>query len=111
MTSLFISDLHLSPGRPEKLALFKALLEGPARNAEALYILGDLVDRFWVGVDDTTALTTEIIAALAGKGDGGHVELRLDVLLELPLVRVPQVDPGLAIARRCAQQLAIGSPP
>jgi len=65
MTTLFISDLHLSPERPEKPALFKALLQGPARNAESLYILGDLFERFWIGVDDDTPLNTEIISILA----------------------------------------------
>ena len=53
MTTLFISDLHLSNERPEKLALFEQLLTGPALQAEALYILGDLFE-VWAGDDDTT---------------------------------------------------------
>ena len=50
MTILFVSDLHLSRDRPEKLNLFKKLLMGPAKYADAFYILGDLFDDFWIGV-------------------------------------------------------------
>ena len=64
MPILFISDLHLSHERPEKLALFFELLRGPARRAQALYILGDLVE-VWIGDDDTTPPHPEILAALA----------------------------------------------
>lgn len=62
--TLFISDLHLSLERPEKLALFKRLLEGRARQAKALYILGDLVEQFWAGNDDGTLPNPDIIEAL-----------------------------------------------
>jgi len=48
--TLFISDLHLSPERPQLVAAFHALVEGPARSAKALYILGDLFD-VWIGDD------------------------------------------------------------
>ncbi|NKB37838.1 MAG: UDP-2,3-diacylglucosamine diphosphatase [Gammaproteobacteria bacterium] len=65
METLFISDLHLSPDRPEKIQLFKELLQGRARLASALYILGDLFDHFWVGNDDNTPPNPEIIAELA----------------------------------------------
>ena len=75
MTTLFISDLHLSPERPEKLALFSKLMRGPARNAEALYILGDLVERFWVGVDNDAPLNTEIISTLADYTQQGNRNL------------------------------------
>ncbi len=64
METLFISDLHLSPQRPEKLDLFKRLLRGRARDAAALYILGDLFDDFWVGNDDQTPPNPEIIDEL-----------------------------------------------
>jgi UDP-2,3-diacylglucosamine hydrolase len=65
METLFISDLHLSPERPEKIELFKELLQGRARFASALYILGDLFDHFWVGNDDLTPPNPEIISELA----------------------------------------------
>lgn len=54
METLFVSDLHLGPERPEKIALFKRFLQGRARQASALYILGDLFDQFWVGNDDVS---------------------------------------------------------
>lgn len=50
MTTLFISDLHLDPTRPDIEALFHRFLAGPARRAEALYILGDLFET-WAGDD------------------------------------------------------------
>ena len=51
MTTLFVSDLHLCARRPETVELFLHLLAGPARDAGALYILGDLFD-YWAGDDD-----------------------------------------------------------
>ncbi len=64
MTTLFVSDLHLSHQRPEKLRLFKALLAGPAKKVDALYILGDLFEDFWIGCDDQLPPNPEIISAL-----------------------------------------------
>ena len=64
LDTLFIADLHLSPARPDKLALFKQLLRGPARRCSALYILGDLFEEFWVGLDDHTPPNPEIIEEL-----------------------------------------------
>ena len=64
MQTLFISDLHLSDERPDKLILFKRLLCGPALNADALYILGDLFEA-WAGDDDRTPPHPEIISALS----------------------------------------------
>jgi UDP-2,3-diacylglucosamine hydrolase len=49
--SLLVSDLHLSARRPETVDLFLRFLGGPARDAGALYILGDLFD-YWAGDDD-----------------------------------------------------------
>jgi UDP-2,3-diacylglucosamine hydrolase len=51
MATLFISDLHLHDGQPEITAQFVAFLRGEARQAEHLYILGDLFE-FWIGDDD-----------------------------------------------------------
>lgn len=70
MKTLFISDLHLSSERPEKLALFKALLQSPARKARALYILGDLFEG-WAGDDDDTPPHSEIISELASYTQSG----------------------------------------
>jgi UDP-2,3-diacylglucosamine hydrolase len=62
--TLFISDIHLSEQRPEKIALFQAFLSGPARQAQALYILGDLFEAFWLGNDDHTPPAGQVMAAL-----------------------------------------------
>ena len=70
MTTLFISDLHLCAERPEKLALFKRLLQGQARDAESLYILGDLFEA-WAGDDDSTHPHGEIIAELTAYTQSG----------------------------------------
>ena len=61
--TLFISDLHLSPERPATVRLFLAFLNGRARRAGRLFILGDLFDA-WIGDDDDTPPTPEIRAAL-----------------------------------------------
>lgn len=64
MTTLFISDLHLDPAQPDITAAFLTLLQGPALQAEALYILGDLFE-VWIGDDDDTPFNHQIIAAIA----------------------------------------------
>ena len=62
MTTLFISDLHIDSSCPAITAQFLHLLEGEARSAEALYILGDLFES-WVGDD---AADADQLAAIAG---------------------------------------------
>lgn len=62
MTTLFISDLHLDATRPDISCLFGDFIDGEARNADALYILGDLFEA-WVGDDDPS----EVGAFVAGK--------------------------------------------
>ncbi len=62
MTTLFISDLHIDAGVPEITQQFLRLLENEAREAEALYILGDLFES-WVGDD---AADPDQLAAMAG---------------------------------------------
>ncbi len=48
--TLFIADLHLADEQPELNRLFVEFLAGRARQAEALYILGDLFEA-WLGDD------------------------------------------------------------
>jgi UDP-2,3-diacylglucosamine hydrolase len=67
---LFISDLHLSPRSPGATALFRRFLDGRARQAEALYILGDLFE-VWVGDDINDAYSAGIIALLRQASDAG----------------------------------------
>lgn len=51
MTTLFISDLHLSPTTPDITQCFVRFMREEAIHADALYVLGDLFE-FWVGDDD-----------------------------------------------------------
>ena len=70
MSTLFVSDLHLDPDRPEITALFGRFLDGEARGADALYILGDLFEA-WVGDDDPSeagAFVADRLRALAESG-------------------------------------------
>lgn len=70
MATLFVSDLHLEPARPAITALFLEFLQGRARRAEALYILGDLFEA-WVGDDDDAELGQVIADALRALSDSG----------------------------------------
>lgn len=70
MSTLFVSDVHLSTERPEVVSHFLEFLNGPARSAEAVYILGDLFDE-WLGDDDDRAphpLVTEGVSNLVASG-------------------------------------------
>lgn len=70
-SALFISDLHLSPDEPATVERFLAFLDGPARNAGQLFILGDLFE-YWAGDDDIAdPFNTHIIAALRALSDSG----------------------------------------
>jgi UDP-2,3-diacylglucosamine hydrolase len=74
--NLFISDLHLSETRPAANEAFFSFIEGKARTAEALYILGDLFES-WVGDDDLAEPFNSLIAGfLRGLSQKG-VKLRL----------------------------------
>lgn len=59
----FIADLHLAENRPDITACFLSFLQNKAKDAQALYILGDLFE-YWVGDDDDNPLTTSISQAL-----------------------------------------------
>ena len=66
MSSLFISDLHLTEQRPEANERFIGFLERKARGAAALYILGDFFE-YWIGDDDLAEPFNGVIAGLLGK--------------------------------------------
>ncbi len=70
MTTLFISDLHLDPERPEITRLFGDFIDEEARSAEALYILGDLFEA-WVGDDDPSDTGAFVASKLRALGDRG----------------------------------------
>ncbi|MBT5578589.1 MAG: UDP-2,3-diacylglucosamine diphosphatase, partial [Porticoccaceae bacterium] len=62
MSVLFISDLHLSPERPEVTRAFLAFLQQRAAQASALYVLGDLFEA-WIGDDDPSDLSLQVQSA------------------------------------------------
>lgn len=70
MSTLFVSDLHLDAARPAATDAFLALLAGPARQADALYILGDLFEA-WIGDDDHAEPAARVCEALRELGDSG----------------------------------------
>ena len=59
---LFISDLHLDPGRPAITRLFMEFLAQRATQGRALYILGDFFEA-WIG-DDAVPGDHPVLAAL-----------------------------------------------
>ena len=63
MSTLFISDLHLDAARPHIVELFTRFVAGDARQAEALYILGDLFES-WIGDDDDSPLALQVAQSL-----------------------------------------------
>ena len=83
MSTYFISDLHLDASRPAVTAQALAFLAGPARSADALYILGDLFEAQGIRRDDPANLHAAMFrlamaAAEAGvyACDGAHPDFR-----------------------------------
>lgn len=61
--TIFISDLHLNNTTPETIRLLLKFMAGIPKEAEALYILGDLF-KFWVGDDVRSVCSEQIKKAL-----------------------------------------------
>ena len=70
MTTLFISDLHLTPSRPDITECFVTFMRNEAVHADALYVLGDLFE-FWIGDDDNTPFADQIRAEFKALTDTG----------------------------------------
>ncbi|KLD63640.1 UDP-2,3-diacylglucosamine diphosphatase [Dyella japonica] len=71
MATLFIADLHLDDSRPQITRLFEDFLASDeARSADAVYILGDLVEA-WIGDDDDAELPSRIARATKALSDSG----------------------------------------
>jgi len=66
----FISDLHLEPSRPGLTDILLRYLNGTARQAGALYVLGDFFE-FWIGDDISIDDNAAVIDALAALADNG----------------------------------------
>ncbi|OZB33589.1 MAG: UDP-2,3-diacylglucosamine diphosphatase [Pseudomonas sp. 34-62-33] len=67
---LLISDLHLEEKRPDITRAFLLFLATRARQAEALYILGDFFE-VWIGDDGMTPFQHEIAGALRELSEAG----------------------------------------
>lgn len=68
---LLLSDLHLAEEHAGSAAAFRAFAAGPAREASAVYILGDLFDS-WIGDDQLREpFAAGIAQALRGITDAG----------------------------------------
>lgn len=71
MTTLFISDLHLSAERPAITESFLRFLRGEAARSRALYILGDLFE-YWIGDEACAAPeNAPVVGALRDLTDAG----------------------------------------
>lgn len=69
--SIFISDLHLAPERAHIGDAFFRFISGPAKGAQALYVLGDLFE-YWVGDDDLDdPLNRSVAQGFAGLATNG----------------------------------------
>jgi UDP-2,3-diacylglucosamine hydrolase len=63
VAALFISDLHIDASRPAITEQFLSFLGNEARDADALYILGDLFES-WIGDDAADAAQSAAIAGI-----------------------------------------------
>ena len=70
MSTLFISDVHVDSTRPEILRQLLRFLETIARDAEDLYILGDLFET-WIGDDDPDPDKHRVVHALHDLSQSG----------------------------------------
>ena len=68
--TLFISDLHLDPNQPQITNTFFYFLDHIARDADALYILGDFFESY-IGDDDENPFVQSIMRALARITESG----------------------------------------
>lgn len=68
--TLFASDIHLSDAEPATAQRFAAFLRGPVRDAQALYLLGDIFE-YWAGDDDDDAFVADIRHELAAVSAAG----------------------------------------
>jgi UDP-2,3-diacylglucosamine hydrolase len=62
--TLFISDLHLDEPRPQATRCLLELLAGRARDAAALWVLGDLFEA-WIGDDDDAPWLVPVLDGFA----------------------------------------------
>ncbi|KEQ16166.1 UDP-2,3-diacylglucosamine diphosphatase [Endozoicomonas numazuensis] len=70
MNIQFISDLHLTPERPDIVRAFASYMSEQASKSDALYILGDFFE-YWVGDDAMEPFHHDIARQLKAYTDSG----------------------------------------
>lgn len=70
MSVYLLSDLHLEPRKPALTDIFLRFLRGPARQAEAIYLLGDIFE-VWIGDDDPSRFLSTIASEIRQVADAG----------------------------------------
>lgn len=70
MTTLFISDLHLSAERSDITDCFLTFMKEETKGIDALYVLGDLFE-MWIGDDDDSPFHQQIKSAFKQLTDSG----------------------------------------
>lgn len=70
MSVYLLSDLHLENDKPNLTEIFVRFLRGPARQATAVYLLGDIFE-VWIGDDDPSPLVTRIASEIRAVADAG----------------------------------------
>ena len=96
--TLFISDLHLSADRPGTLELFLGFLAGRARQAQRLYILGDLFDA-WIGDDDDALPGPQVRAGIRALTQSGTACLLMRGNRDFLIGRAFARDTGVTLLR------------
>lgn len=74
--SVFISDLHLYPSRPETIDLFLRFADEVASTADTLYILGDFLE-VWVGDDGPAGTVSSVFDKLSELKETHGTNVRL----------------------------------
>lgn len=98
---LFISDLHISLEKTEITRRFLNFLQHRARQARALYILGDLFDA-WIGDDDDTPPNKTIKTALKTLTDSGTAVFLLQGNRDFLLGQRFCTETGITLLDECA---------
>lgn len=69
-TALLVSDIHLPAGASEYRDAFLAMLAGPGRAVDAIYLLGDIFE-YWLGEDVSGPDHRPVLEALAARAAAG----------------------------------------
>ena len=70
----FISDLHLTPERPEATQWFSSFMENSVSQVNAIYILGDLFE-YWVGDDASEKIGQQQVESVLKKTSDNGIKI------------------------------------